>query len=124
MHELSIAMSIVDMAEEEVEKASERHGGARVTAVHLKLGPLSGVVKMALENAFSLAREGTTLADAVLIVEEIPIVAFCPTCQAERTLPTMQSFRCPVCQTPVSDIRHGRELEVVALELDELEVSP
>jgi hydrogenase nickel incorporation protein HypA/HybF len=120
MHELSIAMSIVDVAEEE----SERHGGARVTAVHLKLGPLSGVVKLALENAFSLAREGTTLAGAVLIVEEIPIVAFCPTCQAERTLPSMQSFRCPICETPVSDIRHGRELDVVALELDELEVSP
>jgi hydrogenase nickel incorporation protein HypA/HybF len=39
MHELSIAMSIVDMAQEE----AERHGGAQVQAVHLKLGRLTGV---------------------------------------------------------------------------------
>lgn len=118
MHELSIAMSIVEMAEEE----SERHGGARVTAVHLKLGPLSGVVKTALENAFTLAREGTILETATLIVQQIPIVARCPTCAADRTLPTMQSFLCSVCQTPLSEIIHGRELEVVALELEDLEV--
>jgi hydrogenase nickel incorporation protein HypA/HybF len=116
MHELSIAMSIVDMAEEQ----SQLHGGARVTAVHLKLGPLSGVVKLALENAFSLAREGTSLEKAELLVEQVPIVANCPKCQAERTLPTMQNFTCPVCQTPVSEIIHGRELEVVALEIEEL----
>ena len=44
MHELSIAMSIVDMAQEE----AERHGGVQVQAVHLKLGRLAGVVKEAL----------------------------------------------------------------------------
>ena len=116
MHELSIAMSIVEMAEEE----SERHGGVKVSAVYLKLGPLSGVVKVALENAFSLAREGTILEKANLIVEQVAIVAYCPKCAAERTLPSMQSFTCPVCATPVSEIIHGRELEVVALEIEEL----
>jgi hydrogenase nickel incorporation protein HypA/HybF len=40
MHELSIAMSIVELAEEEAERR-----GVQVTAVHLKLGALSGVVK-------------------------------------------------------------------------------
>jgi hydrogenase nickel incorporation protein HypA/HybF len=116
MHELSIAMSIVEMAEEE----SERHGGVKVTAIHLKLGPLSGVVKIALENAFSLAREGTILEEAHLVIEQIPIVARCPKCAADRTLPSMQSFICPVCETPLSEIIHGRELEVVALEIEEL----
>ena len=38
MHELSIAMSIVDLAEEEV----ARRGPMHVTAIHLKLGALSG----------------------------------------------------------------------------------
>jgi len=118
MHELSIAMSIVEMAEEE----SERHGGVKITAVHLKLGPLSGVVRTALENAFTLAREGTILEEANLIVEQVPIVARCPKCAADRTLPTMQSFICPECQTPLSEIIQGRELEVVALEIEDLEV--
>ncbi|MFI5070488.1 MAG: hydrogenase/urease maturation nickel metallochaperone HypA, partial [Terriglobales bacterium] len=43
MHELSIAMSIVELAEEEAQQRN-----AQVTAVHLKLGALSGVVKEAL----------------------------------------------------------------------------
>ncbi len=112
MHELSIAMSIVEMAEE--------HSTTKIIAVHLKLGPLSGVAKIALENAFSLAREGTILETASLIIEQIPIVARCPKCAADRTLPSMQSFLCPVCETPLSEIIHGRELEVVALEIEEL----
>ena len=36
MHELSIAMSIVDIAGEE----AERRGHSCITAVHVKLGPL------------------------------------------------------------------------------------
>jgi hydrogenase nickel incorporation protein HypA/HybF len=118
MHELSIAMSIIEMAEEE----SERRGGAKINAVHLKLGPLSGVVKRALKSAFSLAAEGTILEGANLVVEEVPIIAYCPTCLAERALLSMQNFLCPICETPLSDIRHGRELEVVALEIEDVEV--
>ncbi len=102
------------------EEQSAQHGNARITAVHLKLGPLSGVVKVALENAFTLAREGTILETAQLLIAQVPIVAHCKHCNADRTLPSMQSFICPVCETPVSDIIHGRELEVVALEIEEL----
>jgi hydrogenase nickel incorporation protein HypA/HybF len=43
MHELSISMSIVETAREEAERR-----GAQVTAVHLRRGALSGVVKDAL----------------------------------------------------------------------------
>ncbi len=104
------------------EEQSESHGGAKVTAVHLRLGPMSGVVKVALENAFSLACEGTILENAHLVIEQIPIVARCPKCAADRALPSMQSFICPECETPLSEIIHGRELEVVALEMEDLEV--
>ena len=55
MHELSIAMSILDVAGEEV----EHHGGARVEAIHIRLGPLAGVVKEALLSAYELASERT-----------------------------------------------------------------
>ncbi len=44
MHELSIALSMIEMATEE----SNKRGGAKVDVVHLKLGRLSGVVKDAL----------------------------------------------------------------------------
>lgn len=106
------------MAEEE----SERRGGAKVNAVHLKLGPLSGVVKAALESAFALACEGTILEGALLVVKEVPIVGYCPGCLAERTMTSMQWLACPECASPISELIHGRELEVSALEIEELEV--
>ena len=55
--ELSIAMSIVDMAMEEAEK----RGADCVSAVHLKLGLLSGVVSRALLASYELACENTPL---------------------------------------------------------------
>jgi hydrogenase nickel incorporation protein HypA/HybF len=111
MHELSIALSILDLAAEE----AERHGG-RVTAIHLKLGPLSGVVREALMFAYGLAREGTPLEQAELIVEEVPIVARCPACAAERTLLSLQELCCPTCGG-APEIITGRELDIVALEI-------
>jgi hydrogenase nickel incorporation protein HypA/HybF len=117
MHELSIAMSIVDLAEEE---AGQR--GVNVSAVHLKLGPLSGVVKSALLSAFEMACEQTPLAGSRLIIEEVPIVVYCPQCEASRTLASMQCFACPECRTPVSEVLQGRELLVTALEVCEMNV--
>ena len=113
MHELSIALSILDLAAEE----AERHGG-RVAAVHLKLGPLSGVVKDALLSAYDLAREGTPLARAELVVVETPLAAWCPACAAQRTLASPQALCCPYCGTPTPQVVSGRELEVVALEIE------
>ncbi len=113
MHELSIAMSLLDAAEEEV----ERRGNPQLEAIHLRLGPLSGVVKEALLSAYELAREATPFATTRLIIEEVPIVVFCSKCDAERPVRSMQEFSCVECDTPASNVVHGRELELAALEL-------
>ena len=47
MHELSIALSILDLVAEQ----AERQPG-RIVAVHVKLGALAGVVPAALRSAF------------------------------------------------------------------------
>jgi hydrogenase nickel incorporation protein HypA/HybF len=114
MHELSIAMSIVEMAEEE----AQRHGG-QVLAIHLKLGALSGVVKEALLSSYEMACEDTPLAGCRLIIEEVPIVVFCGHCLAHRGLSSAQWFCCPECGTPTSEVVHGKELEVVSLEIQQ-----
>jgi len=118
MHELSIAMSIVEMAEEE----SGQRGRARVNAVHLKLGPLAGVVKEALLSSYEMACEGTGLQGSRLVIEEIPLVVYCPKCLAPRTIESIQWFACPECRSPVSEVIQGRELQVVALELEAVEI--
>jgi hydrogenase nickel incorporation protein HypA/HybF len=86
MHELSIAMSMVEMAEEE----ATRRGGVKVFALHLKLGQLSGVVKDALLFSYEVACQGTTLEGSQLIIEEVPVVVYCPSCQAESPLASVR----------------------------------
>jgi hydrogenase nickel incorporation protein HypA/HybF len=113
MHELSIAMSILDLVEEEM----QRRGEAKIFSIHLKLGPLSGVVKEALLSAFELAREGTEMSDCRLIIEDAPLVAFCPLCGINRQIPSPQYLCCPVCDTPAPDVVSGREMDVMAMEV-------
>jgi hydrogenase nickel incorporation protein HypA/HybF len=112
MHELSIAMSILDMAEEE---AGRRN--AEVDAIYVKLGALSGIVKEALLSAYELARTETTLENAQLLIEEVPVVIYCRSCRAPRSVPSIQQLSCSECETPSGEILQGRELQVVALEL-------
>ena len=114
MHELSIAMGIVDAALDE----SQRRG-VQVGAVHLRLGALSGVVKDALMFSYEVACQDTPLQGSRLIVEDVPVIVFCPQCQKERELPSVQLFVCPECGAPTMDVRQGKELEVFALEVEE-----
>lgn len=112
MHELSIAMSIVDIAQEEAERRS-----VQVEAVHLELGALSGVVKEALLFSYGIACDGTLLEGSRLVVKEVPIEVFCPRCSVSKTLKSMQWFHCPDCGAATTEILHGKELAVTALEL-------
>jgi hydrogenase nickel incorporation protein HypA/HybF len=114
MHEFSIAMSVLDIAAEE----AERHDGAAVKAIHVKLGLLSGVAKTALVSAFELAREVAQQPRCELVVEDVPIIAYCATCQADRLIESPQRLCCPECGSPTGRIVNGRELEVTALELE------
>lgn len=113
MHELSIAMSMIEMASEEAAK----RGGVRVNAVHLKLGALSGVVKEALLFSYEVACEGTPLEGSCLVIEDVPVAVYCPTCQAETAPASLQRFCCGLCDTPTPQVLRGKELEVVALEI-------
>jgi hydrogenase nickel incorporation protein HypA/HybF len=114
MHELSIAMGIVDAAVEE----SQRRG-VRVSAVHLRLGALSGVVKDALLFSYEVACHGTPLEGTRLVIEELPVIVFCAQCRKMQELASMQLFQCPECGTPTMDVRQGKELEVFALEVED-----
>ena len=114
MHELSIAMGIVEAAMEEAQKR-----GVQVSAVHLRLGALSGVVKDALLFSYEVACQDTPLAGSKLIVEDVPVMVFCARCNESQELTSVQSFCCPKCGEPTMDVRQGKELEVFALEVEE-----
>ena len=113
MHELSIALSLVDVAQEEAIRLK-----ARVCAVHVRIGALAGVVPEALEASYEMACAATPLEGSRLVIEQVPLVVFCPNCRTERELRSVQSFCCAECGTPTPRVEQGRELELVALEIE------
>ena len=113
MHELSIAISMIDQISEE----SESRGGLEVEVVHLKLGIFSGVDQEALLFAWELACEGLALQGARLAIESIPLVIYCDACQKDRVPPSVYQLSCPECENPGQRIITGREIEVASLEV-------
>lgn len=113
MHELSIAVELVNVAED----AAHRANAVRVEVVHLRLGVMAGVVKDALWFAYDVATKDTVLEGSRLEIEDVPLVVYCAECEQEMALPSTQYFACPVCNTPTTDIRQGRELEIETMEI-------
>jgi len=74
--------------------------------------------------SYEMACEGTPLAGSRLIVEDVPVIVFCPNCQAQRPVSSIQLFCCAECGTPSSEIAQGKEIEVVALEIEEWAPNP
>ncbi len=114
MHELSIALSLVEMAVDEAEARN-----ARVLATHVRLGVLSGVVKEALLSAFEMASEGTPLEGTALVIDEVPVVIHCAVCDAgsaDARATSGSRARCVGRRRP--HVVSGRELELTALELE------
>jgi hydrogenase nickel incorporation protein HypA/HybF len=117
MHELSIVASIVDTVTESV----AAYPGARVVEVRLRVGALASVIEDSLQFCYGIATDGTPLAGSKLVVNILPVVMHCESCAADVALESLQSFRCPRCGEPCSDLRQGRELEIEAIEIDEVE---
>lgn len=121
VHELSIAQNLVTIASEAIQAECPGLDSAtlQVTEVHLRLGRLAGVVKESLEFCYDVVTQDTMLEGSQLVIEVVPVVVYCPTCQTEFELPNIQRFRCPDCHTPTGDIRQGREMELSVIHFDD-----
>ena len=104
---------MIDLAADEL----ERQGGGRVVALHLRLGPLSGVIPEALRSAWDLACESSALAGCRLVIENVPILIDCPTCGGQRPVRSIQEMCCADCGSASTGVVSGREMDVVALEM-------
>jgi hydrogenase nickel incorporation protein HypA/HybF len=120
MHELSIVSSIV----ETVTETLAAYPAARVLEVRLRVGVLASVIPESLEFCWGIASEGTPLEGSRLVVNLLPVVVHCAACGQESELEGVQSFRCPRCGEPSSDMRQGRELEIDSIEIDDGEGKP
>ena len=115
MHELSIANSLLEIASEHATSA----GAEKIKTITLRIGALSCVHQDALEFSFELITKDTMLEGANLEIIHVPVTVFCIPCNQAIELPGIQSFRCPICDTPSPDIRTGKELDVESIEIIE-----
>lgn len=116
MHELTLARNLIELACEH----ARAQGADRVKRIQVRLGVLSGMLKP-LYFCFGPAARGTACEDARLEIEEVPLTVECPNCRAIKVPHTRYSFRCPTCGSPTPKVVTGREMVLVALELETTE---
>ncbi|MBK5271828.1 MAG: hydrogenase maturation nickel metallochaperone HypA [Bacteroidia bacterium] len=114
MHELSIAQSILAIAE----NSAPKNSNAVVTGVNLQIGELSGIEIETLEFALSIIKENTVLQKADVNIEIIKGEAQCSDC---NTIFPISSFGtcCPQCGGYSMKILKGREMRVLNLIVNE-----
>ncbi len=112
MHELSIAMGIVKIAEDETAKVEEK----TVVKIELEIGELAGIEIDALNFVWESAVKDSVLEKAKKEITIIPGKAKCADCDTEYYLENIYDT-CPKCNSNFKGILQGKELRVKALEV-------
>lgn len=115
MHELSTCRGILDAAQQALEKFPSP---PQVVRVVIRLGRLTHLTRDGLEYYFDVLKLGTVFSDAALAIEEVPAGGRCSDCGTEFDADDV-SLVCLVCGSSSVDISHGRELEMVGIEVVE-----
>ncbi|MGD8909851.1 MAG: hydrogenase maturation nickel metallochaperone HypA [Chromatiales bacterium] len=113
MHELSVCQAMMA----QVEEIAAREGASAVSAIVVRIGPLSGVVPDLLQQAFTIARAGTLATAAELITELQPIRIRCLECDAESEVQPNRLL-CGACGSYRTQVISGDELLLASVELD------
>jgi hydrogenase nickel incorporation protein HypA/HybF len=114
MHELSIASAILDAVRNEAEK----HPGAHVSKVGVRIGALSGVEPEALSFGFTALVQGTTLEPLALEIEPVPRSQRCPACDFTFAV-LEESLACPRCRCDATTLAGGEELDLAYVEVED-----
>ena len=110
MHELSIAQSIVDLAEE----VAYKEKADSVKSIDIEIGTLSGVVLEALEFAMETTVKNTMLENAKINLLIIPGKANCRNCNLDFETNDLLSL-CPNCKKANFSIIEGKQLRIKSL---------
>lgn len=110
MHEMSIALSIVDLVSDQFKLAEAES----VKEVELDIGTISGVELEALKFALEIATKSTLMEDAAIKINTIQAESLCLECNHvfESELYFSQ---CPKCKELNTKILKGKELQVKSI---------
>jgi len=110
MHELSIALSIIHLAEE----VALKEQADSVSSIDIEIGTLSGVVIEALEFAMETTVINTKLENAKINLLKIPGKAKCKNCNLIFETNDLLSL-CPNCKQANFNIVEGKQLRIKSL---------
>ena len=113
MHEISIAISIVDIAE----ASARKQGACSIQLIKLRLGEFTTIVQEALEFAFEIARQDTMAAHATLAIETVPMIVQCLSCGVIPNPVRDIILSCPHCGLPLKIIA-GEEIQLEYIEVE------
>ena len=106
MHEVSLVRSIFNSLEAEFNQEELD----RLQAIDLRVGKLSNVEPVLMQNAFQAVKDADNRYQGVqLNVEVLPIIVECHLC-SHRSQIANYRFVCDHCQTPTSQVIQGNEL--------------
>ncbi len=110
MHELSLCQGLL----RQVEAIAAEHDQSRVRRITLRIGPLAGVEPQLLQQAFEIARNGSSAAEAQLQIDSAPLCIHCPGCHADHPA-ELPRLSCPHCGSEQTTLISGDELLLVSV---------
>ena len=113
MHEMSIALSIIDA----VIARAEQENSQKVNQVELEVGSVSGVLPESLKFCFSAAAKNTIVEGADLTIHEKEPLCRCDAC-GNHFQATDFIAKCVNCGSLKTTIISGRELLIKSITLD------
>lgn len=114
MHEMSIAMNIINIACNEAEK----NGASSISKIELDVGKLSGVMIDSLQFCYGSVCKGTLAENSTLSINELPAMASCKKCGHSFEIDSFMAL-CPDCDGYEIEILQGRELKLKAISVNE-----
>lgn len=113
MHEMAIAMSLLEVAEAEARK----RGCAHISRLTVHYGQISGIMPEALELAFQVLTSAGPHANAELTLVMIPLKLKCAFCNTEFSGQESAFSPCPACGEEFGhSVIEGKELLLAHLE--------
>ena len=89
---------------------------AKIEKIHLIVGQFTCVEPVSLQFAWGVQTRNSFLEGVELAIKETPLIAYCHTCQQEYQPEIGLHYSCPDCNSPMEDIRSGRELKIDRIE--------
>lgn len=115
MHELSIAMGMID----ELTRIARQNNARKVITVKLKIGKMSGIVIDSLRFAFDAAKlEYPLLNSTEIFIEEVPLIYECNNCKNNFKTDDIYFPSCADCKSYNLKILSGEELHIENLEVE------